>query len=252
MPSRSRLLTTGLLCLLLFMVVRFPAEKAFAWFAPAEVGGFGISGTIWKGEARVISVAGLQLRNTEWDIAAWRLLTGKLSGPFRSRWGGGFIEADGGISLTGTISLSDVRGSFDIAPLTSVLGVPDLGGIANLEFTEVVIRDNWPQRLVGRGELRSLSSPLMGRGDAQFIGNVGFVFNTSKETDLDTVTGQLQDTGGPLQLNGTLVLTQPRNYELKTRIKARPSAPDSLRNNLAFLGAPEADGTRVFQLAGSM
>jgi len=252
MPSRSRLVTVGLLCLLLFMLVRFPADKAFAWLAPANVNGFGISGTVWSGKASLISIAGLQLRNTEWDVAPWRLLVGKLSGPFRTRWGGGFIEADGGIGLTGTISLSDVRGGFDIAPLNSILGMPEIGGIANLDLSEVVIKDSWPQSVVGRGELRSLSSSLMGRSGAQFIGDVGFVFNTDKETDQNTVTGQLQDTGGPLQLNGTLVLTPPRNYELKTRIKARAQAPEALRNNLDFLGAPEADGTRVFQLAGSL
>ncbi len=252
MPSSKRLLLIGLSCLILFLVLRFPASTAFAWFAPANVNGFGISGTIWGGEARLISVAGLQLRNTEWQVAPWRLLTGQLGGRFRSRWGGGFIEANGGIRLSGTISLTEVRGSFDIAPLNSVFGIPNIGGIATVDLSEVVIRENWPQRLVGRGELRSLSSPLMGSGAAQFIGDIGFQFNTNTETDRDTVTGQLQDTGGPLQLNGTLKLTPPHNYDLKTRLRARQEAPESLRRNLQFLGAPEADGTHVFQLAGSL
>lgn len=247
-----RLLIIGLLCLLLFTVIRFPASTAFAWFTPQSAGVFGVSGTLWSGEARLISVAGLQLRNTEWNVSVWRLLTGEIGGRFRSRWSGGFIEVDGGISLSGTISLSDLRGSFDIAPLNNVLGMPDIGGIASVELSEVVIRDGWPQRLVGRGELRSLSSPMMGSGSEQFIGDVGFLFNTNTETDLNTVTGQLQDTGGPLQLNGTLILTPPRNYDLKTRVRARPEAPESLRRNLQFLGSPEADGTHVFQLAGSL
>ncbi len=252
MPAVSRLLTVGLISLLLFMVARFPAATALAWFAPAELQAFGVTGTVWSGQAKLINAGGLQLRNTEWNVKLLRLFSGRLSGPFRTRWGGGFIEADGGISLTGTISLADVRGSFDIAPLNNVLGIPNIGGIASVDLTEVVIDENWPQRLVGRGELRSLSSPLMGRGDAQFIGDIGFLFNTDTETARNTITGQLQDTGGPLQLNGTLVLTPPGNYDLKTRLKARESAPDSLSQNLKFLGAPEADGTYVFQLAGSI
>ena len=250
--TASRLLTVGLISLVLFMVARFPAATAFAWFAPAEVQAFGVTGTVWSGEAKLINAGGLQLRNTEWNVKILRLLTGRLSGPFRTRWGGGFIEADGGVNLTGTISLENVKGSFDIAPLNNVLGIPNIGGIATVDLSEVIIRDNWPQRLVGRGELRSLSSPLMGRGDAQFIGDVGFLFNTDTETALNTVTGQLQDTGGPLQLNGTLILTPPGNYDLKTRLKARASAPETLQQNLKFLGSPEADGTHLFQLAGSI
>jgi hypothetical protein len=53
-------------------------------------------------------------------------------------------------------------------------------------------------------------------------------------------------------LSGTLVLTQPSNYAVKTRIKAREEAPAALGKNLEFLGPADADGTRLFELSGSI
>ncbi len=245
-------LLPGALCLLAFIVIQFPAGSAFALFAPAGVGAFGVEGTLWQGRARIISVGGMQLRNTEWDIDVLRLLTGRLGGDVSSRWGGGFIDAHAYVSLFGNIALRDVRASFDIAPLSRLFGTPQIAGLATVNFSEVDIADNWPQRLVGDGEIRGLASPLMGQGDARVIGNIGFEFDTATETDVDTITGRLRDTGGPLELGGTLVLKPPGQYELKTRVRARDEAPAALRRNLRFLGEPEADGKHIFQLAGSV
>jgi len=62
----------------------------------------------------------------------------------------------------------------------------------------------------------------------------------------------LSRNGGPLELRGSLLLQAPSNYMLKTRLKAREEAPDSLQKNLEFLGSADADGLRVFELSGSL
>jgi len=251
-PRTRQLAVAGTAALLVFMLSQFPAATAFAWFAPAGSGGFGFQGTIWNGSARLISVGGQQLRNTRWELSVWRLFTGRLAGDIETRWAGGFIEGWASVSVTGAIDMREVRGSFDIAPLSPLLGLPQAGGIATLDLSEVAVRDSWPQRLIGTGEVRNLSSPLMGSGEAQVIGDIGISFDTATETDADTITGLLNDTGGPLELSGTLLLTPPGNYELRSRVRARRGAPEALRRNLNFLGAPEPDGTHIFQIAGSI
>ena len=252
MDNYRRLTIVGTLALCLFLLARFPAATAFAWFAPEGVGAFGVSGTLWNGQAKVISATGMQFRNTKWDIALWQLLLGRFGGDLDTRWGGGFINASGSVSAAGTVRLSNMRGSFDVGQLSTLLGTSGIGGTATLDIQELQLENNWPVRLVGSGQLNNLTSSLMGRGAAQLIGDIGFRFDSDTETAPDTVTGELQDAGGPLQLDGTLVLTPPANYEIVTRVKARPEAADSLRRNLNFLGQPEPDGTRIFQLAGSM
>ena len=92
----------------------------------------------------------------------------------------------------------------------------------------------------------------MGRGEAALIGNFALDFDSSTETDPAMLTGKISDTGGPLELSGNLLLAAPASYTLKTRLKARPDAPKSMETNLAFLGSPEADGSRIFEFAGSL
>jgi general secretion pathway protein N len=252
MPSTRTLALTGLLLIIVFTIVRFPARTAVTLFAPADVGAFGVDGTVWSGRARIINARGLQLRNTEWDLALSQLLLGRLGGDLKSRWAGGFIEGFGYVTIGGQYSLRDTTVSVDVSMLDGASALGNVGGQLAAQLDELDLVDNWPTRLVGSGEIRDLSSSLMGQGAAQIIGDIGFEFNTAAETAADMVTGQLRDTGGSLEVDGTLVLMAPRDYELKTRIKPRANAPANLRNNLGFLGAPEPDGTYIFQLAGSI
>jgi hypothetical protein len=247
-----KLALAGLALLLAFVIMLFPARTAVGWFAPAGVSAFGVEGTVWRGRARIISVGGVQLRNTEWDLSIPRLLTGQLAGAVNTRWSGGFLEGFGALAIGGTVSLRDATLSIDVGMLEGLLGIGAIGGQLSARLEELQIIDNWPTRLIGTGELRDLSSALMGQDTPQTVGSIGFEFDTTTETASDVVTGQLRDIGGPLELSGTLVLTPPGNYDLKTRIKARANAPASLQNNLSFLGAAEPDGSRFFQLAGSI
>lgn len=252
MPVSRTQLLTGLALLGVFTVILFPARTAVGWFAPADVSVFGVSGTVWEGRARIIRIGNMQLRNSEWDLSILRLFTGRLAGDFKTRWSGGFMEGFGSIGVSGTVSLRDATLSMDISMLDNLMGVGNIGGQLSARLAELELMDNWPQRLVGTGEVRNLTSAMMGQGRPQTLGSIGFNFDTSTETDSEVVTGQLRDTGGPLELSGTLVLTPPGNYELKTRIKARPGAAPALLNNLSFLGAADPDGSRLFQLAGSI
>lgn len=252
MPNPRSLTLIGVLLMAVFALARFPAATAFAWFAPADVGAFGVDGTLWSGRARIISSGGLQFRNTEWELQPGQLLLGRIGGPLKTRWAGGFLEGTGYISFGGAYSLRDAVLSMDISSLEAAGSLGNIGGQLTAELAELDLVDGWPTRVIGTGELRDLSSGMMGNGAPQPIGDIGFEFNTAAETAEDVVTGLLRDTAGPLEIDGTLVLTPPNNYELKTRLRPGDATPRPLLNNLNFLGAPEPDGTYLFQLAGSL
>lgn len=251
MALNKRLIGLAAATFLVFLIALLPARTVFALFMPDSVQGFGVDGSLWNGSARIINVSGQQLRNTEWDLALSKVLLGQLGGDIKTRWGGGFAEGNASVGLTGAVRLSDAQVGLNATMLSS-LGIPDIGGQISLQIGQLVLQDNWPTELTGRGEIRNLSSPLMGSGASDLIGNVAIEFDTATETEADTVTGRITDIGGPLEIRGTLILTPPGNYDLDTRIKARSSAPKALRDNLKFLGTPEADGSHIFKLAGSI
>jgi general secretion pathway protein N len=252
MSINKRLVSVGICLFLALLLWQLPARLIFV-LLPANVAqGFDAEGTVWNGRVRIINVAGQQLRNTEWNLAVSRLLLGQLAVDFKTRWGGGFAEGFASISTTGKLRLSDTVAGLDTAVLSPILNIPQLGGQASLNIAELVLVDNWPQTLTGSLEIRNLTSPLMGNGGADLIGNIAVNFDAATEQAAGTLTGKLTDTGGPLQLDGTLLLTAPTNYEVSARLQARPEAAKSLRDNLEFLGSPEPDGNYVFELTGSM
>jgi hypothetical protein len=60
-------------------------------------------------------------------------------------------------------------------------------------------------------------------------------------------TGQLQDLGGPLAVQGTVRLTQDMpGFELQGYITPRADAAPALLNQLQYLGSPDAQGRRQF------
>ena len=60
------------------------------------------------------------------------------------------------------------------------------------------------------------------------------------------LTGQLRDTGGPLDVAGTLTLTPAPGYLLSGTVATRPEASPTLVRQIAFLGSPDAAGRRSF------
>jgi len=252
MQQHRKLISLGLTCFLFFLITLFPARAGFMLLAPAGIQGFGFEGTLWQGSVRVLNVAGQQLRNTEWSLSIPGLFAGRIGGDFKTRWGSGFAEGNGSISLMGTVRLSEARAGFAAAMLGQSFGAPDLGGQVNLQIDTLQLSDNWPKQLIGTANINNLSSPLLGRGSAGQIGNYTVSFDSSTATDPDLLTGTITDNGGPLEVSGELALRAPGDYELETRIKPRSSAPEKMQKNLEFLGPPEADGTRIFEFAGSI
>jgi general secretion pathway protein N len=252
MRFSTKIISLAVVCFLTFVVAIFPARAGLALLVPVGIEAFGVTGTIWQGQAKLINASGQQLRNTEWDLSFARLLIGQIGGNFSTRASSGFVEGFGTISLGGTIRVQDARAGMDAGMLQALGAAPALNGQISIRLDELELSDNWPVLLVGEGQVINLSSPLMGRGEAAQIGNARINFDTTTETTEGTVTGKISDDGGPLQIDGTLLLTKPANYSLKVRLKARPGAPKALQQNLEFLGSPESDGTRIFQLAGSL
>jgi hypothetical protein len=93
---------------------------------------------------------------------------------------------------------------------------------------------------------------MLGTGADGLLGDFVLSFDSTTETDADSVKGKISDAGGPLEVSGELLLTPPSQYALKVRVKARNEASIAMRRNLEFLGQPEGDGARIFELAGSI
>ena len=121
--------------------------------------------------------------------------------------------------------------------IASIVALAIALGVALL-FSWNVVR---MRRAVGvaRAEARSAEARAKQLGSYQ----LGF---DGGEDENGAVRGKLRDTGGPLDVAGTLALTPAPGYLLQGTVATRPSASSLLQRQIAFLGSPDAAGRRAF------
>lgn len=246
MLRRSRLITFGLLSFLAGVILFFPARVAYQWFAPPDLTLSGIRGSIWHGSASEASAYGIYLRELQWQIHPWQLVTAKLAYGIKSKLASGFVQADIIAGVAGTVVASDVSMSMPLSELQSVLGVPGLQGSLTAQFSEVRIERGWPVRAQGVIKIARLSVPYLLR-DA--LGD----FNAEVFTQDTAIVASLEDIDAVIDLAGSLQLSNDRSYRLLGKVGETQNTPAALQQLLsASLGAPDARRQHEFRLEGML
>jgi Type II secretion system (T2SS), protein N len=89
-----------------------------------------------------------------------------------------------------------------------------------------------------------------GTGELLALGDYTVTFVPTTERELEA---RFVDTGGPLEVSGTVKVDAGRVYTLDALIEARPSASEALVQGLDFTTAePDAEGRRRLTLTGSL
>ena len=164
MPRKSRLLTAGVVTLLVGLLVFFPARVAYRWFAPDAISLSGIDGSVWGGTAREASASGVYVRDIRWRFKPLSLLTGKLAYAIEASPSSGFIDADVAVGLTGTVTMSDVKGSMPIKALQRAVAIPGISGEVNVQFERLQLADGLPIAADGSLEVANLVAPVVHSG----------------------------------------------------------------------------------------
>jgi general secretion pathway protein N len=237
-----------------FTLSSFPAATAYRWFAPAGVRLAGIEGTLWSGRAAGGAVDELALHDVRWRVSAWQLLLGRIAADLRAQLDDGFVTAQ--VKATRRrVQLSDVRASTSLPTLRNVLPLAGMSGAASLRLSTVDldVAKAWPTKIVGELTLAQLETvPLISagpRGRLVPLGNfiVRFVDGAGG------INATINDTGGPLEVSGTLALDAGRAYKINARIKPRADAPQELVDGLnAITADPDAEGRRPLTWSGTL
>jgi len=224
------------------VVARLPAS----WVVPAPPAAVScatVDGSIWSGTCGGLVVQGSALGDLVWDIHALRLLTGKLSANIVLTRPTGSVRGDFdvgvGKSLTARNVLADLPLDQDLMSLMPV-NLRTVHGTAHADIAFAHVVKNIVTQLQGHIELHDLEDH--GR-DVLPLGNYSLTFPGGSGDP----TGQLQDMGGPLAVQGTVRLTQDMpGFELQGYITPRADAAPALLNQLQYLGSPDAQGRRQF------
>jgi hypothetical protein len=248
------LASVGIASFVLFAIINIPASTISSRLEerlPGRIRTGGVEGTIWNGHVRSININGWQLRDMRWELNPAALLLGRLSASIAFRGAGGEITVDASVSVSGAISVRDLEAAGPIAPLAAKFNLPASGGQYRLRLSALDITDAWPTSLVGSGQVTGVPLNILG-GAGGPTGNYTVVFNAETVPKDGRLSGTLSDDGGPIEVDGNIVLTPPMNYAVQAQLKARPNASTEITRALSFAGPAGPDGRREFSMAGSL
>lgn len=203
------------------------------------------SGTVWHGGCAALRIGTTAIGGIRWRISAIELL--------RLRLGGGLAIAQPGLNVaalvallpTGRVVARDVSADLQLGYAFIERIAPNLRGTVRLRAELIEIGNGWIRDV--RGEL-SVTDLQQTSPQALALGRYRIVFAEPPAAD-GRIVGRLSDTGGPLDVQGSLALLPQRGYELSGSVAARPEASPILASQIRFLGSPDAAGRRAFALS---
>lgn len=211
----------------------------------------GASGTLWSGTAQQVLVGNLQFGQTQWRTSAGALLLGRLAVNIDTELPGGFARGYVAVSLGGKVRVSDFEATAPLEALSRMVGLPEASGEATVAVQSAVLEDSWPTQLVGTVRLANVPLAMAGVTTGSAI-SILTEFEVPETPADGRVPGMLSDQGGPLEIAGTITFYPPANYDIESLINTRPDAPPELRQGLMLLGPEGPNGSRQFNMSGSL
>jgi len=226
------------------VVARLPAS----WVVPAPpsaVSCAAVDGSIWNGSCAGLTAQGSPLGDVTWNVHPLSLLSGKLSAYLELTGPVAAVSGDFDMRLDNSITLRNVQASVpfdrDLKKLVPVLQT--LSGSANANIVSAHYSKGFITEIQGRIEAHDLVSH--DRDGVATLGSYAVTFPAG--TKSGDPTGELQDLGGPLAVQGTLRIMQDKpGVEVHGMVAPRAEAPPDLRHQLEYLGSPDAQGRREF------
>ena len=237
------MIALGVVTLILGLIIKLPARLAVQWFAPSEVAISDIRGSAWSGSAAEASVAGIYVRDVQWEFSPLLLFTGALAYKVSATPVSGFIESDVSVGLSGALIVSDLRASLPLDLFSDVIGISELQGNSSIQFDRLKIVDGMAVAAEGTIQIADLYVPIAGR---ESLGGYKVEFFTQD----DGISASVEDDDGVVDLAGSLQVKADRSYQFIAQVVANSRTPEGVRRQLRFLGPANERGQQELRLEG--
>lgn len=248
MKRISAFVVLGVIVYLGSLALNFPAQIAYRWtedFFPQSIRLFGLTGSVFRGSGQAVLFQNIAVREIDWAFRPSALIFGRLAYRIRSRVDGGRLVADVAADPLKRFTISNVSGDLPLELLQSGLAQGALlQGRVEPSVETLTIKDG----VVSQAKGRVVAKAVAYRGNGILpLGD----FSAGVDADGSPVAIGVADSGGPLRLNGQLVLASDRSYRFEGLAGARQPTPP-LTNLLAQIGTPNQDGQYVIQFGGRL
>ena len=252
-----RYIVLGFLIYVIFLVLNFPADRAYAYWKSSDSSNpefalAGISGSVWSGKASVAATNRVRLENVEWTYRPWVLLLGQvgLSWSFQTpNSQGGYGRGKTSWGLDGNVYFSSLEAQLPASLVVSVVKMKALQPSGTLDLNLQDVEWNGESlvsakgKVVWRGAGINLLKPVS-------LGELSINLETSN----DEIKGVLADNGGPLSAEGLVTLAEDGRYQFSGAFAARGDTPHKteLENALRTMGRQGPDGKVTVTNSGTL
>ena len=244
------LLALGLVSYAGLLLAQWPASHAWSMAQrhlalPAELHVGPLEGTVWEGRATSISGAGIRADHLAWELRPTSLLAGRAVVDVRAGLDDG--HAEGTITArTGEVAIDGLAGRLparNLGPAASELSGEAVRLDGTITFAIERLRASYPPApelitLEGRAGWHEAAVTVDHRVE---LGGV----TTTLASEGGAATGMLDDTGGPLALDGTWRLAPDGAYTMEALVDTRAGAASALEQTLEMAGPRREEGIEL-------
>jgi len=232
-----------------FLIGTLPAELALSYVSlPTNITINQVEGTVWQGEAKLISVNNIEVKDVRWNTSVVALLTGSAQVYVEFGRGKNSLRGSGelGYSSAGAYA-QDLTVSASSEWLVAASNVPlpvTTKGSVKLTIAEMQQGQPWCEQLDGQ---LSWSNAAI----ESLLGNVEIDSAVANLTcDNGAIVANIKQSSNQLKLSGIAKLENKGKYTLSAVLVPSNELPKSIRSNLRYVGKENAKGEYKIYYAG--
>lgn len=247
MKNRLLLISIGLSCFLLFMVVKLPASIAYE-LAGKRIQGLEmqqLSGTAWSGQAGSIKVLGHSFRSLHWTLNPLALLVGDVALDVDIRDVDYPLKGDINLAYNGDFQAQGLKGRLpaDLLNQIPVLAFIRLSGNMIIDMQSISYLQKELQQAQGNIMLEQgyLQQPVQTE-----LGTI----KMNLDTRPGVITVNIKDEQAPIGIDGQLLLNPGHKFSFKALFSPTVKADNVIISMLKNAGKLHSDGSMTIQYEG--
>jgi len=249
MKQVTKLSITAFIAYVIFLVVTFPAARAYGFFAeqlPPSVKFYGFKGSVWSGTADLVTLASQQYRNASWHFQPKSLFFGQALFQVDLDNGQSQLKGGVGVSISGNIVLKDVFIQQELVDIQALMQVSAMvGGKISGRVENLVASRNKVTDAVANFILQDTALLLPRRTE---WGN----YKVGIDKPASETVIKIDDQGGPLLANGLITIDEQNQYDVSLAVGAASGASNDLIHGIELFGRAGSDGKTRLKYSGSL
>ena len=242
-------LLAAIISYFVFLIATIPAKPVTDLIndnTPVTING--VSGTLWSGNAYIVSFQDIQLKKTKWSFNAWKLFIGKIAITINSRFSGNDISAELGTSFLGRYFINDLSAKITAREVTQLAEIPlaQLDGLISLNIEHA----QWKQGELplASGEIKWTNASVT-VADTASLGNISILLSESEQQLLNA---KIKNQGGDIKISGLAELVAEADYSIDIKLSPTATANNNIKQSLGLFAQKQPNGDFLLKKSGSL